>query len=426
MNFVKRAGLSIIHNLRNNILLILLFTILATLILSGLCIQSASSAQCLAIRRELGNAVIIRPADTKEGSIGTLPIDDLTKVAKLNHVESYNFVESANLNAVDFKPNNPEGTGLSADQVSVCGVLGTQNFILFNRGDYVITSGRHLVQADLKTPNAVIDDQLAKANNLKIGSKITLKPDEGASREFTIVGIYKNNNPGSELSSVLVTYEQLMSLSGKAGVDYGMFYLDDPLNIDTFKKDVKNLNLSSIKPDKIDAQDAVYRRLAGSIANMGYISTIMVVGIIIVGAVILSLILVLNLKGRKFEIGVLLSLGEQKAKVILQMTLETLIPVIIAFTISIAAGSLAAQQIGNIMLGSASSQSSSSESQTVMAEFTGKTFQTNNKVNVTVSVTSQQILQLYLAGILLALASTAVPLTIVMRYNPKDIFAQIE
>lgn len=112
---------------------------------------------------------------------------------------------------------------------------------------------------------------------------------------------------------------------------------------------------------------------------MGFISTIMVVGIIIVGAVILSLILVLNLKGRKFEIGVLLSLGEQKAKVILQMALETLIPVIIAFTISIAAGNLAAQQIGNIMLGSASSQSSSSESQTFMAEFTGKPIRPTTK-----------------------------------------------
>ncbi len=425
MHFIKRAGLSFIHNLKNNIILILLFTVIATLILSGLCIQSASSQQCLAIRKELGSEVVVHPAATKEGIAGTLPLDDLNKVAKLKHVEETNYMMPADVQTVDFKEaaTYKKTSGIGANLVTVYGLTETGRFNDFTTGNYTLTSGRHLSTSDLDKTSVIIDESLAEYNNLKTGDSITVKASNGNIKKFTIVGIYKNNDEQKELSALFIPYKQMMTLIGKSEFNYGIFFIDDPLNIDTFRSDVDKLNLSSIKSAQVDAQDATYRRLAGSVSNMSLISTIMVIGIIIAGAVILSLILILNLKGRKFEIGVLLSLGERKLRIVLQMALEVLVPVLIAFSLSIATGNIAAQQIGNMMLGTNQPQSSASDSEAVQS-FTGKTY---NKIdNVTVDVTSQEILQMYIAGILLALVSTAVPLVVVMRYNPKDIFAKIE
>jgi putative ABC transport system permease protein len=94
----------------------------------------------------------------------------------------------------------------------------------------------------------------------------------------------------------------------------------------------------------------------------------------------------LALKDRKYEIGVLLSIGEKKLKIILQLVLEIIIPVIIAFSISIATGAIASQQIGNIMLQTENQvQQNISADTTVTDYMTGKTISTKDKIDVKVS-----------------------------------------
>ena len=42
MNFIKRAWYSLLHRKKNTLLTMLMFFVLGTLVLSGLCIQNAS------------------------------------------------------------------------------------------------------------------------------------------------------------------------------------------------------------------------------------------------------------------------------------------------------------------------------------------------------------------------------------------------
>lgn len=424
MNFIKRSGLSVIHNIRFNILLLMLFTVIATLILSGLCIQSASAQQCLAIRRELGSEIVLAPNIDKLGNGIPVPLDAISRISKLKHVDSSNFILSAKAQPIDFKETSDaiSFASKSKDTAMLLGLSQSETYDNFSNGSYTLTSGRHFGEIDQDTPCVMIDQVLAKQDALKTGDKITLKVDSNRTEAFTIVGIYQNNKQGSISSELLMPYTQLMHFVGTTDLSYAVYFLDDPLNIDIFKNEVNKLDLPSLKGTQIEAQDAVYRRLAGPINNMNLISVILVVGVIIAGLVILSLMLMLNLRGRKFEIGVLLSLGEYKSKIILQMVLEILLPVLLAFTLSIACGRFASQRIGAIMLSSqAQSQSvgSGQNANVIKASDTGKTYAPIQRI--TVSITKDEIVELYIAGFLLVLFSTLIPMSIVMRYHPKDI-----
>ncbi|MCS4479629.1 ABC transporter permease [Clostridium botulinum] len=90
--------------------------------------------------------------------------------------------------------------------------------------------------------------------------------------------------------------------------------------------------------------------MVGPIENVGSFSKTLVATVSIAGAMILVLIIALSLKDRKYEIGVLLSLGESKFKVISQLIVEVLLVASIAFATSAFTGNLAANKIGDTLL----------------------------------------------------------------------------
>lgn len=169
----------------------------------------------------------------------------------------------------------------------------------------------------------------------------------------------------------------------------------------------------------MNTQDDMYEQIAGPLNHLNTISILMVTVVLAAGAVILFLIVMLNLRGRSFEIGVLLSMGERRRRIIAQMMLEILVPTLIAFSLSIFTGRLAAQQIGSTLY---SAQTQSADVGQV--EQKGKTQTAVTEIHVEVG--GRDLAELYASGVILALLSSAVPLTTVMRYRPKKILSQID
>ncbi|RRC90844.1 FtsX-like permease family protein, partial [Erysipelotrichaceae bacterium OH741_COT-311] len=65
----------------------------------------------------------------------------------------------------------------------------------------------------------------------------------------------------------------------------------------------------------------------------------------------------LTLKTREFEIGVLLSMGVSKLKIVLQFFLELAIVAVVGFTLAVISGSLMAKKVGQTVLNYQVSQS---------------------------------------------------------------------
>ncbi|MDZ7543050.1 FtsX-like permease family protein, partial [Clostridium perfringens] len=128
-----------------------------------------------------------------------------------------------------------------------------------------------------------------------------------------------------------------------------IYYMDDPMNIESFKNDVKASGIN-LEDYKLDAKDSLYKQMMGPIENVGSFSKTMVIIVAIAGAVILSLIIILSLKDRRYEIGVLMSMGESRLKIISQLLVEIMIVACIAFSISTFTGNAVAQKIGTNLL----------------------------------------------------------------------------
>ena len=193
----------------------------------------------------------------------------------------------------------------------------------------------------------------------------------------------------------------------------------------------------------LDANDQLYKQMVGPIENVGSFSKTLVLTVSIAGAMILVLIIALSLKDRKYEIGVLLSLGESKIKVISQLVVEVLLIAVIAFGVSSFTGNLAANKIGDTLLQKEIQVTENSESET-SANFgvhrymdggpggmmEGRPFNKLSKIDmikdIDVSVTLKDLQKLAIIGLLIVMASASIPTISILRFSPKTILSKRE
>ena len=77
---------------------------------------------------------------------------------------------------------------------------------------------------------------------------------------------------------------------------------------------------------------SAYKAVADSLKSLAGISNLMVIVSVILGTITLSFLILMNLRDRMFEIGILLSVGETKMRIMLQMLMESFCPVLLAIT----------------------------------------------------------------------------------------------
>lgn len=224
--------------------------------------------------------------------------------------------------------------------VSVVGTNNTSKHVLFRSGVFTLTSGKNI---DSKDKNSIlIHSDLAKKNHLKVGDTICLN-----SHTYTIKGIFEGKKHetytglSSDLSenTVFVDYHSLNSnLVNKMTV----FSKDKT----TFKQ-VQSLYPSS---EYVVSKDTnAYQSSLESVQSMKHMIQILSFSIIACGLVVLSLVLVLWLRDRIHEIGILLSIGKSKIEIIFQFVLE-LIFISIPLGIVVCVISLVFNQVSSFLL----------------------------------------------------------------------------
>lgn len=223
------------------------------------------------------------------------------------------------------------------------------------------------------------------------------------------------------------------------GIDQAVFFVNDPKNIDTVEADAKKLKSIDWNKFTLDANDAAYQEMTGPIENVASSSMTMVYLVAIAGAIILALILLLSIKERMYETGVLLSMGEGKIKIILQYVAEVLIIAVVAFSLSIFSGKYIGQGIGNMLLSrqiEATQQTNSSSTISRFSDGNGFrqgvfSFSRQNLQNykpidsINVQITNREIEEMSLAGLIIILLGTILPAINIVRYNPKTILTKV-
>ena len=157
----------------------------------------------------------------------------------------------------------------------------------------------------------------------------------------------------------------------------------------------------------------------------------------IAGAIILALIVMLMVRERRFEIGVLMSLGESKLKIIGQFFFELFMVMIVSVGIASAAGNVVGNVVGQQLLKQETTQTTASTSNMQGAPgangggFMGRAggaigfgqsaseAKALEKLNIKTSVS--EILLLVAIAILITLIAVGLASIGILRLNPKQV-----
>ncbi|EGU0432119.1 TPA: ABC transporter permease [Listeria monocytogenes] len=501
MNFFKRAWLSMKARKGRSVLQLIIFTVVCVLILSGFTIQSAADKASELAREQLGGTVTLtvdrekqmqtmrEEASSSDSSsteskpqfqISPIDVSDANDLAKLNHVASYNYYSSTQALASGFDPIESSGdTSSSNDEssttaetqgpgggqggpqmvdadLSISGLLDSATSTDFEAGTSELTSGVAITSADKDKNVAMVEENLAEENDWKVGDSFTVTSSDGNTKvTLKIVGIYKTTDSGSDMAQnfsflnpynkVYVPYTVANTIKGsnyKNTVDSAVYTMDDAANISAFEKEAKKVDSIDWDTFKLDANDTLYQQMIGPINSVASFSKNVVYIVSIAGALILGLLVMMQVRDRKYEMGVLLAIGEKRGKLIAQFFVEILIVALVSFGLAAASSHYVAQLAGNQLL---AQQNSSTNETTTSTENRGPgggggqggpggfgqsvsnlTKNTEQIKELDIQVTLEDMLKMGGIGIGIAFISVLLPATLVLRMNPKTILTKQE
>ena len=367
------------------------------------------------------------------------------------------------------------------------------NMIEFADGDYSITSGRFYTEKEIlnNASVALISEELAETNGLNVGDNISIlifSPDElsilagqdVSTEDYTlsceVIGIYANpqkitpdysqfdytypyENPQNIIlmpattvykaqlkvsqlyfdyySTVYPDEEYYSDLANRPSeesitemsLDTVTILLNDPLDVDQFVSDHSDdvgqfISLSSDNEE--------FETLSKPLDTLNLYANFIIWLVVINAIIIITLVTALTLKTREYEIGVLLSIGASKFKVIAQFFVELAIVALIGFTLSIASGSLIASKIGETMLEYQISYDGTGEEDEgyYWEDDYIDVWNTDYSTEITLddllaeySVTVSLLIigEIYVMGLGIVLVSILIPSMMIMRFNPKKI-----
>ena len=231
---------------------------------------------------------------------------------------------------------------------------------LFSSGVFSLLKGKMIEATDVH--KIMIHEELASKNQLNLGDTITLdviqqETGEKKKVDYEIVGIFsgKKQETYTGLTSdfsentVFTDYQsihQLFSSELEEVVTGLNIYASSSEELLKMKQAIEALPFNweefVIEDQKQDFDD-----ILESITGLQSIVQWMTVGILIAGAVVLSLMLMLSVRERIYEIGILLSIGIHKAWIIGKFFVELFLLTIPAIFVSLAFGPMMVHQLMN-------------------------------------------------------------------------------
>lgn len=379
---------------------------------------------------------------------------DIKKIGKTSTVKEYDYGSTFTLDGYNIF--NSQGNNFLKIEHFLFQGVSNPKILDFQTEKARLIKGKTFNQADLdgKIYKTIISSGLAKANHLNIGSKLKINyPIPGTQAvlhyKFTIIGIYDlqktqeitQKNLKQDLINTLYIPEPTFSTIHKAAdkeilkvdpdskmvskdpvIGMPIFVLNDLLTLEKFKKEAKPfLPKYYIVSDSSNAFDTI----AAPMKNMWWIASIALYVGIITTLIILSLLITLFLRDRKHEIGIYLSLGEKKKKVVTQILLEVLMISVIGVGASLVTGNLIAKNISEKMVANQVNVTKTGNGPADIDVLGGMGYGNITKDELIKSyhirIDSQTVAIFCIAELGSILISTAIPVTYVIRLKPKKI-----
>ncbi len=463
MSTWKRAFLYVIRKKVKTVLLFCVLLAMSTFILTGLSIYKATDDSALSLRQSVGGSIRLELDESNEANwryqqaaggmmveyVGTPITDkDIQKIMSIDGVKAYNGIGDGDVYAKDFDFISGFSFGAEFDDSRLPSVTNSEYFNFFTRKAFQLIEGRHIKEDDDHA--VLISSAVAEKNNLKLGDTITVQCcfDNGdyPDVKLKVVGIYEykgDTNPFQTTSTdkrnrLIIDHKAMQEIMQRDEIQYDNgvdFYVDDPREIDRIAKEIKNLDLDW-DCFSLTVDNSAYEAVAASLTSMQRLIVWLIVGCIVVSVSILILILSMWIKQRRYETGILLSIGITKGNIVFQYIVEVLLIAVVAFGLSYFTSSLLSQGVSDLIFNQVAESQPIPEIElpddgSEYLDITGQyiPYDSSNMEmveSVQVNVNPNNLLYVYVLGAFLIVLSVSAASITVIQMKPKKILSQMD
>lgn len=468
MYIIKNAWINIKRHLGRNILIGLIVLVVALSSTIALSINTSGNKLIESYKDKNELAVSFRLDMSKlrdeSNTYTKLTVSDIENYADSDYVSSYYYtldtsLSSDDIEAIDMSEKfEPKDNGNAPNSEMPDRGQGKEN--IGSQGDYKITAYSNpsyienfingtskitsgsMITKDDEENHIVISEELATQNDLEVGDEITfyLPSDSSITYTFEITGIFETTddsasddfmninvlNAQNQIYTTVTAINNILEDDNSSNSLNATIYLKNQDDLEAYAEEVKDKGLSDYYTLS-DNTDEITSTLT-PIKNISNFSMTFLIIILIVGAIILAVINILNIRDRKYEIGVLRAIGMSKTKLILSLLTELFIVTVIAFIIGIIGGKLLSQPVTNKMLEN-EINSQQVQTENTRENFGGRGFERPNERratqnyedSLTVTLDAKTVIILFSFGLILVIVSGSASAIFITKYNPNQI-----
>ncbi|MDR0957083.1 MAG: ABC transporter permease [Candidatus Nomurabacteria bacterium] len=496
-NMFKRAWLSTTRKISRTVILVVVMFVMANMMLATIAIKASVTESVKYAKESLSGIVYLQPdmtamrekmqqqmssgssADSFAATVMTRPtisVDMATTIADSEYIKDYTYGVQTSANASSYtpieteeqqmrneiknnsnRPNMPDGGGQFQFSRGDTNIVGINSFAFISdveAGNMKLGEGE--IFDEDTVDGVMISADLATANSLAVGDTVKLKTTSDSLDEISlkIVGIYENTNDNYDTNAIYMNVDTAARFlpeeeynDGNYNVENVKYYLTSAEYKDKFIAEAKE-KYPTLEDDglTLDIDDSAYQQMVGPIESVGSFATTIMIIVIVAAVVIITLIVTINVKDRRYEMGVLLSLGATKKNILGQILVELVFVGTVGFILSIGTSIFLAKAMGQSLLENQTAMTSQQTSQNFGrgqsagnspmpnmgggGRFGGMQMPDSEQQNqvetideIDVNATPTDYVILFAAGYAIIIVSLILPTISILRYQPKTILS---
>lgn len=336
---IKNAIAYITRKRNRTLIIFIILTIVLSCLYSCLTIMKSSNEIERALYESSNSLISITKKDGKYFNVNQFKdIEKLKEIEeKIIQYDGLAKLKDAKVVSGEQRINREDLSDEFKNVVSLEATNNTKRNILFSSGVFTIKEGKNIEENDKNS--IIVHEEFAKQNNLKLGDEVDLelldieKSGKIKSHKFKIIGIFsgKKQETYTGLSSdfsenmVFVDYSTSQEILNKSEnnkiANKILMYSGSAESTDLALNKLKELKIDESKYF-VEKDSNAFEESLESVSGIKHIIKIMTSSIMLGGMVVLSLILILWLRERIYEIGIFLSIGTSKIQIIMQFIFE--------------------------------------------------------------------------------------------------------
>lgn len=436
MNLFRRAICYCWRQKVRSMILLLVFTLLASAALIALSVGHATAKGTDEVKQTVGASIHIETdsgntslyGNGSENEWGTtyqyngdyITQEVIDAIAKVNGVVNYSAESEggywgAGIN-FEYFPGawNLDFTGGYGQSVPYTVTLNSELSAKFLNGTYTLEQGRHIQPSDSYA--VLISKELADKNGLTVGDDIAMYDlDSNSENTFEIVGIFSGTEgmskdammadeiPANQGYMDTNSYNKILK---RQSMELGSLdvYVNSAENVQDVLHTIQNLPEIKDKTFTYSTDTENFDLISNPLSSIQTMVDTAVIVIAVTGTALITLLLILWIRGRKKEAGILMAIGRSKVEIVLQFLTENILVAIPAAVFSFGLTVLLSDKVGAYLV-----------SQTA-----------SDVAELSITIYSADMVAVYGIGALILILAVLLAAVTVVRLKPRMILSEME